>query len=554
MKKLPLDLTKIPFGSADSRCMLFYETDGAALDAENGLYLSQSTEGMLGGGAQFYRNKDYLLISLWRDGAALPYTFTADMTAVCLKAEEAEADITFAPDGSMRIYAKGAGVRLTAKMGFGDVATMHGTAAEADMDAAAYYMIPAKGMVTVDSHYNLLTYRYTDPVIDFIPDGDNLEIAIFDKSYKDSVQPEIRGGFEDCVTAREAAFEEFKKALVGVNEETQLAAYGLWIAKKPFPNQENGAYPSNAITVCYPRAVEQPILSMAFLCGKEAIDLINKFTRYITKAGLVPEKTNRAKQLFQTVSMDYGYAVLALLEKAEITAEEAVSLYNLLSTVDGWWTANRSFDGGTSFYYAYRFECGCNTSSILFGGTPAVTPDLMTRMILQAKALSALAEKLGHTEAAMSWKAKAEARLYYLLKELWQNGSFTAAASGEKYTCGSALCYLPLLLGKLLPADIAKVLTASLMASPLAVPGRGLKAETDGTEIDTVITALLIAGLADCGFEKEAATVWNWLAAAEKANGLAASFPAHGEVTYRCGGMYPPVACAAMLFSASKVK
>ena len=74
--------------------MVFCENNGASLDVENGLYLSQSTEGMLGGGAQFYRDKNYLLLTPEADGCSITYTYEATTSFVSLKTEKGSILIT----------------------------------------------------------------------------------------------------------------------------------------------------------------------------------------------------------------------------------------------------------------------------------------------------------------------------------------------------------------------------------------------------------------------------------------------------------------------------
>jgi hypothetical protein len=136
--------------------LIFCEECGEKLNVENGLYLSQSTEGALMGGAQFLRNKNYLLITPMLNGETVPYIYTATMSKIRIEGGGGSIEITFARDGGMRFRTEKLEIRLTAKMGFGDVAMMHDTAVQVDMDGAVYYMVPTKGSVMVDSHYNCL--------------------------------------------------------------------------------------------------------------------------------------------------------------------------------------------------------------------------------------------------------------------------------------------------------------------------------------------------------------------------------------------------------------
>ena len=89
--------------------------------------------------------------------------------------------MAFAPGGELKIWADGLDIRLTAKMGFGDVAEKRGHGAQIEMDGAAYSIVPVLGQGKVNSRYDLLTYRYTDPVIDILQENGRLDISVYDR-------------------------------------------------------------------------------------------------------------------------------------------------------------------------------------------------------------------------------------------------------------------------------------------------------------------------------------------------------------------------------------
>lgn len=532
--------------------MVFYETNGKTLNAENGLYLSQNTEGVLMGGAQFLRNKNYLLITPTSGGAAAQYTYAATSSMLHIEAADGTMDITFARDGGMRVRTKNLGIRITAKMGFGDVAMMHGTAAQAEMDGAVYFMAPLKGSVTADSHYDLLTYRYTDPIINFETEDGVLEVVVYDRSFADGKCPEIKGSFEDCVREMKEDLAEFAEHVAAVPGGLEQLLYGLWIAEKPFPGTE-GIYPSNVITDVYPKAKEQPVLSLVFADTGKAAELITNFEPYITKQGLVPEYVNKTKKMYQTVIADYGYAALELLKKGDLARDKMVCIYDMLATVNEWWTKNRSRDG-VIFYYAYRFECGFAKSSVIRGDSPVVTPDLMTRMVLLAEALAAYADKIGAESAVDQWKDLAERRRAYLLEELWQDGRFVCRnIDGTVFESESLLCWMPVLLGEKLPEEIAGA-SAKNVIEKFLEEGKGLRLEADGGVIDTVTMSLVIAGLCDAGQKEAAGKIVDAMRDFISENGLYLSYPAKEAPVKRCGSLYQPVSCAAAMFAVSKTQ
>ncbi len=551
----PLDITRVPLSRRGAGIMLFYETDGAAHDAENGLYLSRSTEGVLMGGAEFYRNKNYLLITPVFEGTPVRYTYEATTGGLTITAHEGSIQMVFAGDGSLRVFAEGLGIRLTAKMGFGDVAVSHGKAASAEMDGVTYFMVPTVGSITVDSHYELLTYRYSDPVFEWIPDNGKLEIAVFERAFADEALPPVTGSYAEWETLAAADFDSFcADMLLQAPEAFVPALYSLWIADKPFPGLTGGdAYPSNVIDAVYPRAVEQPILSLAFGNAEEKVRLITKFVPFITKGGLVPEQTLLNKRLYQTVSMAFGYAVLDLLHRCRVSGEQAAQLYDLLATVDNWWCGNRSSDGGVSFFYAYPYESGNKDSSLAAGGCPVTTPDLMTQMILSAEALSSLAGILGHEQASENWKACADKRAGFLMEKLWNGTGFVCLISEQPADCVSVRCFLPLLLTGRLPGNVVRTLADALISESFFVSGRGLREEACGDTVNCELTALLAAGLFDNGCRAEAEQLCEALKELSADHGLSPTVPATGKPYLRCGGSFAPAVSAAVVFAASKV-
>lgn len=545
----PLDITRIPFSRQHAGCMIFYEENGAPIDAENGMYLSQSVEGALMGGAQFLRNKNYLLMTPVIGDKPVEYTYCATMSKITINAAAGTIEITFDCNGAMRIRARKLGIRLTAKMGFGDVAALHDRNARIDMDNAVYYIVPQTGAVTVDSHYNLLTYRYSDPIIELIPDNEILEVAVYDKA--DCVEGEYID-FDDCVSSMEKDINAFADGLVKVPEGMETLIYGLWIAEKPFREQRY-MYPSNVISAVYPIAKEQPVLSLPFSSTSKATELITNFAEYVTKQGLVPEYVNRTLELFQTESMDYGYAALELLKKGTPVKDDAAKIYDFLATVNRWWTDNRSNDGGTSFFYAYNFECGDIKSSIIKNGTPAITPDLMTRMILLADALAQYAELIGAKDAADLWKEVSESRYNFLMDKLWKNGRFVSMITdGSEYESDSLLCFMPILLHAHMCKETAKLIADTIL-DKFFVTGKGLTTEADGNYVDSITMSVILSGIADAGFDDIAKSVAKEIMIYVSENGLYAKYAINGAPEKRCAALYQPAVCAAMLAAMSKI-
>ena len=547
----PLDITALPFSRRGAKCMVFYEENGEKLGAENGLYLSQCVEGTLMGGAQFLRNKNYLLITPLREGEPVPYSYTATPSRITLTAAGGRVDMTFSPDGALLISARSLSLRMTARFGFADAAVSLGRCAQVDMDGATFYMVPEKGSIEVDSHYELESYRYSDPVIHIHPENGEILLAIYEKSYRFEEDPVLETSFEASAGRLRDDFAAFASVLPEPQTGMEHLVYSLWIGEKPLG--EDLAYPSNPITATYPRAAEQPFLSLAFKDAARAASILTSFKKHLTPRGLVPEYVLRNKKLYQTVSMDFGYAALELLKKDGLSQQDAAGVYDFLCAVDGWWTENRSSDGGVSFFYAYPFECGDPRSSVVLKGAPATTPDLMTRMVLSAKALAAYAEKLGLEEAAAGWKDKAQKRQKYLMDALWDGEKFVGRLpDGTVYESGSLLACLPILLGEALEKTVVSAITLKLIKRFL-IPNRGHAAEAGADTVDTALSALVAMGLWDAGEYDTARRVYEAMAVFARQHGVHAQYGAGPAPEKRCGALYPSAACAALLTAWRKI-
>ena len=124
-------------------------------------------------------------------------------------------------------------------------------------------------------------------------------------------------------------------------------------------------------------------------------------------------------------------------------------------------------------------------------------------------------------------------------------------ADGTEYESDSIMCCAPIMLGKTLCADTAKIV-ADTIVKKFLVAGKGVTVEAGGKNIDTITMSLIISGLADAGFTEEAKLVSDAVKAYIAENGLYAEYPADAAPEKRCAALYQPAACAAVLAAVSK--
>ena len=183
----------------------------------------------------------------------------------------------------------------------------------------------------------------------------------------------------------------------------------------------------------------------------------------MTPAGMVPAWAKDSAILPEAAPPLWGLALTRAIARDGldgVPGEKLERCYELAKKATEWWFSNRSANGVC--FYAYAYESGWAKNPLPSDASPQIFPDLCAWMFLNCKALAALADKLGKSDAA-AWNDKAKAQLD-TLKSLWKNGEFVIrnAVTGEEAPCPADNALMTLALGRDLPDGVA------------------LKGETDG--------------------------------------------------------------------------
>ena len=126
---------------------------------------------------------------------------------------------------------------------------------------------------------------------------------------------------------------------------------------------------------------------------------------------------------------------------------------------------------------------GWDNATTFAAGVPLVSPDLSSLLVLQMDLLADWAAKLGLASDAERWKAQAGQLLESLLDELWTGERFVSIGPRGKVPANPSegdclLNCLPIILGKRLPADVRKVLVATLSDEGRFLTPHGLASES----------------------------------------------------------------------------
>ena len=310
--------------------------------------------------------------------------------------------------------------------------------------------------------------------VDLIP-GDSGEfdctLQYYDATPRSSQK---QHAFDDCVKTVQDEFGSWLDRLPKLRSEYQssreLAAYVLWSA-----------------TVGPRGLYKTPVV----WCSKNWMNRIWSWDHCFVAIGLAPSHPSLAWQQFMLVRdmQDagsgmfcdwysnvrrswlctkppiHGWALSHLMRTIPLTYQELSESYEMLTKWTNFWLNNRNLDGdGLPCILNANESFDNTTSNTLFG--PVKAPEIAAYLVLQMETLSRVAEKLGMEDAAKSWRRKSMALLETMIRLLWdpQARKFAARRVGDGKS-GEGDCvysYIPLLLGKRLPANIIGALVDSV--------------------------------------------------------------------------------------------
>jgi glycogen debranching enzyme len=114
--------------------------------------------------------------------------------------------------------------------------------------------------------------------------------------------------------------------------------------------------------------------------------------------------------------------------------------------------------------YNHGNDSGWDNATVFDQGLPVEAPDLSAFLVIQMDTLAEVAQRIGRRAEAERWKERADELLQTLIAHLWNGEQFFTRRSVTQDVTGtdSLLDYLPILLGKRLPAEIQAKMVAGL--------------------------------------------------------------------------------------------
>jgi putative isomerase len=187
-----------------------------------------------------------------------------------------------------------------------------------------------------------------------------------------------------------------------------------------------------------------------------------------------------SKELNFTKPPIHGWALTWMMEHGGYTDQAHLAkVYEPMSRWTNWFFRYRDTNQDGLPEYNHGDDSGWDNSTVMIPGVPVETADLDSFLILQMDTLAKVAQRLGKEDDAKRWQLRSKALLKSMLTRLWKEDHFVGirAYDGAEVDSQSLLLYLPIILGKRLPADVQLKLVAGLTKQAQFLTTHGFASE-----------------------------------------------------------------------------
>ncbi len=410
------------------------------------------------------------------DGVSVPFETAMSSTVLELKAGErcVRLCITDVERDTVRVYGRGAGLRLRVVPGVGTVAQPVGPqrwAVNCFANVCRFMVDVLRGDLRADCPW---APRGAPPItLDLLPGNDGILDAAVDR-YESTWVERARPMFSQCVGE---VGRDWKRWLAiqptvgpGFREARELAAYTNWesviraggLLKRPgmlmskvwMDNVWSWDHCFNALALCY-KAPEQ-----AFDQFMVMFDRQDEF-------GALPDAINPGHEHFNYSKPPvHGWALRFMMDRSPGFFDKVrlKEVYAPLAAWTDWWLTHRRMPGEELPYYLHGNDSGWDNSTIFDAGAPLVSPDLASFLAIQCDVVGEIAARLGKAKDARRWRGQAERLVASLLSELWKDDGFVGRRSSDGFEvrCDSLVPLMPVVLGRRLPVVVADTLVAGI--------------------------------------------------------------------------------------------
>ncbi|UAJ80213.1 glycogen debranching protein [Leifsonia sp. ZF2019] len=410
----------------------------------------------------------FRLVPVGVDGAEEPQVIATAAT-LSWRTGAGEAQAVFASGRGIRFRGRGFGLRFVA----GDQLT--------PFTGGYLFEDPVDGALTLTSYESGRRYRFT--VVEGSPTttgvgalGQNSRSIEFGAEGAWEVlveeigaaapRPDVSARFDDLAAARRQEFAQYLDGLHGadIDDGAIKAAYVLWsatVAPAGFVRREAVLMSKHWMDKVWSWDHCFNAIALAGADPRAALDQFLVPFDHQEATGAIPDSVTHSEVLYNFVKPPiHGWAFAQLRRRTgdAYTEAELTSVYEHLSAWTRFWLDHRRRPGHRLPYYQHGNDSGWDNSTTFDAGGVVESPDLASFLILQLRELHELGRRLGRS--TLEWEAAEGDLTAALFEELWTGERFVArlATTGEAAPANSLLNCLPIVLGELLPREIADAL------------------------------------------------------------------------------------------------
>jgi hypothetical protein len=521
---MDIDLRGVPFSrnGAFLAFSLLPAGDAAQDGRPAGLYMRS-----VHGGAQSAQPQGRVaLLEPLVDGRPAPYQVRATPAQVELVTARGTLRICIPEPFVVRVRGDGVGLRLTFNPRAGDYAlpTVSGTWRINSLAFRTQFMLSSlAGLWSVDAPWTGSGAERL--AADLLPDAGGGVCEGVLEEFESVPWPgdttSNAASFDECVAAVQADFDQWLNQTPSVPVEyTQarsLAAYINWssmvepsglflrpamlTSKNEMTNIWAWDHCFNAMALTY----RQPVTAWD--------QFMTPFDQQDEHGGL-PYSVNDRELVWNFCKPPiHGWTLQWITRRTPfIRPDQVRQIYGPLCRWTEWWFQYRDDDQDGLPQYHHGNDSGWDNATPFDTGVPLESPDLCAFLVLQMETLAEMAAKLKNQEEAESWQRRSEELRGRLLAHFWQGDHFVALRSGDHLVADteSLFLYLPLILGRRLPAAVRSDLIAGLTRPGRFLTPYGLATESPASPAYTPDgcwrgpvwappTFFLVEGLAACG-------------------------------------------------------
>ena len=417
----------------------------------------------------------------------LPVTYSATPLALEGKAAHGKFRVYFESPRILHLTAEGINLQMTGQY---EHRIFESPAMPGSFVLHERYMVltPKKGTIRLPDTQN-------DSVITFTRDAQGRLDIVLEQYYGDWVP---RKYTEDSATSMKKLRTElaaWNKAMPSVPEKyqpaAQLASYLNWsCVYEPRENITRYGMAMSKARMIYIWSWDHCFnaLSLSYGLPKASWDqFMLLFDHQDPQTGALPDLISSEAINWKSKKPPVHGWILSLLSRhITLTPQQQKEAYDRLSRWTDFWMNQRNGNAPNLPEYYMGMDAGWDNGTAFDRGGPFESPDLATYLVLQMEELAHLATALHHTDAAAEWMTKSKDLTSRLIKRLWTGEKFVTrkVGTGAYDTASrSLMSYLPLLLGKRLPAPIRATMIADLKKEGYLLTPYGLASESPQSKL-----------------------------------------------------------------------